>query len=371
MKYKKPILVALSFIIVSNLTACSSKFLDNSSPEPSSSASSTASSDTKNTENDSDDYIATLGSEKIMLSEFNFYLNLTKKDMLSKANIDPNDANAAKAYWAKKEGNEDNITIAKNKTIESIKDLKMLLYKAKEEKVQLNNEDLSEVKSVVDAAIQQEGNGDKAKAEAKLKETMGVTLAQYETIYKDYLLAYMKYANDSYSKVEITDKEIKDYFDKNPDMFDQVVVKHCLLLTQDQTTGQPLSDDKVKEKEKLANEILDKAKSGTDFDSLVKQYTEDAASKDKNGEYVFGKGKMVKEFEDWSFSAKPGDMGIVKTTYGYHVMKFIRKATFEDQKNDAKGAAQMDKFKKQMDELKNSGKFELKLNQKVFDSIKS
>lgn len=366
MKYKKPILAALSFIIALNLTACSSKFLDNSNSEPSSSAS----SDTKNTENNSDDYIATFGSEKIMLSEFNFYLNIVKKDMLTKANIDPDDANAAKAYWAKKEGNEDNMTLAKNKTIESIKDLKILLYKAKEEKVQLNNEDLSEVKSFVDSAIQQEGDGDKAKAESKLKETLGVTLAQYEAIYKDYLLAYMKYANEFYTKVDITDDEIKDYFNKNTDMFNKVVVKHCLLLTQDQTTGQPLSEDKVKEKENLAKEILDKAKSGTDFDSLVKQYTEDLASKEKNGEYIFGKGEMVQEFEDWSFSAKPGDLGMVKTTYGYHVMKFIRKATLEDQKEDAKAAAQMDKFKKQMDELKNSGKFELKLNQKVFDSVK-
>ena len=34
-------------------------------------------------------------------------------------------------------------------------------------------------------------------------------------------------------------------------------------------------------------------------------------------------GQMVKEFEDWSFSAKSGDVGVVKTSYGYHIIKFI------------------------------------------------
>jgi parvulin-like peptidyl-prolyl isomerase len=35
-------------------------------------------------------------------------------------------------------------------------------------------------------------------------------------------------------------------------------------------------------------------------------------------------GQMVKEFEDWCFAKgrKPGDTGIVKTQYGYHVMYF-------------------------------------------------
>ena len=34
---------------------------------------------------------------------------------------------------------------------------------------------------------------------------------------------------------------------------------------------------------------------------------------------------MVKEFEDWSFDAsrKYGDTGLVKSTYGYHIMFFV------------------------------------------------
>ena len=36
---------------------------------------------------------------------------------------------------------------------------------------------------------------------------------------------------------------------------------------------------------------------------------------------------MVKEFNDWCFDAarEPGDTGLVKTQYGYHVMYFVGK----------------------------------------------
>ena len=56
-------------------------------------------------------------------------------------------------------------------------------------------------------------------------------------------------------------------------------------------------------------------------------------SDDKNGKVTDGgiytdvaRGKMVKEFEDWCYTAsrQEGDYGIVKTVYGYHLMYFVR-----------------------------------------------
>jgi hypothetical protein len=56
-------------------------------------------------------------------------------------------------------------------------------------------------------------------------------------------------------------------------------------------------------------------------------------SDDKNGKVTDGgiytdvaRGKMVKEFEDWCYTAsrQEGDYGIVKTMYGYHLMYFVR-----------------------------------------------
>lgn len=41
------------------------------------------------------------------------------------------------------------------------------------------------------------------------------------------------------------------------------------------TTGADLDEDKLAEAEKKANEILERAKTGEDFDALIKEYNED------------------------------------------------------------------------------------------------
>ena len=58
---------------------------------------------------------------------------------------------------------------------------------------------------------------------------------------------------------------------------------------------------------------------------MAELHTEDPGSAQNGGLYENVKtGKMVEEFDAWCFddSRKYGDTGIVKTTYGYHVMFF-------------------------------------------------
>lgn len=91
-------------------------------------------------------------------------------------------------------------------------------------------------------------------------------------------------------------------------------------------------------------------------------------SKDSGGEYTFGKGQMVKEFEDWAFSAKEGDIGIVKSDFGFHIMKFIRDAALEDQKDEMRLSMQRQKFAQKIEDIKKQ--FPLVKNQKAIDSLK-
>jgi predicted nucleotidyltransferase len=60
------------------------------------------------------------------------------------------------------------------------------------------------------------------------------------------------------------------------------------------------------------------------FAELAKANSDDNADAGGLYEEVY-KGQMVKEFEDWCFdpARKPGDTGVVKTTYGYHIMYFV------------------------------------------------
>lgn len=63
------------------------------------------------------------------------------------------------------------------------------------------------------------------------------------------------------------------------------------------------------------------------FSELAKEKTEDTGSQENGGLYEnVTPGQMVDTFNDWCFDAsrKSGDTGIVKTTYGYHLMYFVK-----------------------------------------------
>ncbi len=78
--------------------------------------------------------------------------------------------------------------------------------------------------------------------------------------------------------------------------------------------------------EAVLQEWKDGAATETSFGELAKKYTED--SNGEAGGLYEGvvQGQMVETFNNWCFdkARKPGDTGIVKTEYGYHVMYFVK-----------------------------------------------
>lgn len=130
-------------------------------------------------------------------------------------------------------------------------------------------------------------------------------------------------------KVNITDADIKKFYDENPAQFEEpemVRASHILFSTRDMTTNEELSDAKKAEKHKTAEEVLKRARAGEDFAKLAKEYSEDPGSKDTGGEYTFPRGKMVKEFENTAFSLNTNQVSdIVTTQFGYHIIKLSEK----------------------------------------------
>ena len=124
-------------------------------------------------------------------------------------------------------------------------------------------------------------------------------------------------------KVNITDEDVKKFYDENPAKFEQpemVRVSHILLATKDQTTGTELSDAQKTGQEEFDFEY------GEDFAKLAKEFSEDSSSKDKGGEYTFPRGQMVAEFEAASFSLKTNQVSdIITTQFGYHIIKLSEK----------------------------------------------
>ena len=78
---------------------------------------------------------------------------------------------------------------------------------------------------------------------------------------------------------------------------------------------------------KRAQEVLDKIKGGEDFAKMAKIYGTDGTANDGGDLKWFGKGMMVKPFENISFSTPVGVQQLVETDFGVHIIEVTRPVT--------------------------------------------
>ena len=114
---------------------------------------------------------------------------------------------------------------------------------------------------------------------------------------------------------------------------EHIKLQHILIAFAGKVPGKNITRTQD-EARALAHQILNRAKKGEDFDSLVRTYTDDRAP----GIYglansgvtpapgEFSRDRMVPAFGEVGFSLAPGEIGIaeydpVKSPYGWHVIK--------------------------------------------------
>ena len=122
-------------------------------------------------------------------------------------------------------------------------------------------------------------------------------------------------------RTTVTAQDVQRYYEDNQQQYqtpEQVRASHILLKTEGK------DDAAVK---KQAEDLLAKVKGGADFAALATKFSEDEVSAAKGGDLdFFGKGAMVKEFDDVAFALKPGETsGLVKTQFGYHIIRVTEK----------------------------------------------
>ena len=161
--------------------------------------------------------------------------------------------------------------------------------------------------------------------------------------FQDLYLNGLPYYEAESAKLVPTEEILDAYFTEHEEDYAQsgvtrdskfVDVRHILVQVKGGTTAEDgsttYSDEEWKTCEEAAQAILDEWLAGDkteeSFAALATEKTEDPGSQATGGLYeqVY-EGQMVAEFNDWCFdeSRQYGDYGLVKTTYGYHVMFFV------------------------------------------------
>ena len=109
--------------------------------------------------------------------------------------------------------------------------------------------------------------------------------------------------------------------DKRKNVPEKAKARHILISYS--TAGTPLNARSEEEAQKLADSILSVVKKNpSKFDALASEFSDDRSNKDKGGDLgEFSFGRMVDPFNDFVFSARKGQIGEVKTRFGYHIIK--------------------------------------------------
>jgi len=141
------------------------------------------------------------------------------------------------------------------------------------------------------------------------------------------LISYKrKEASKDYAKANITENEIKKYYDEN--VYGEITISHILVKLD---TNDTMTDEEKQEAQTNANnkikEIYEKLDGGQAFSDVAKEYSEDVATKENGGKVgTFTKNEMTEkfnsEFEDAAMDLKVGNYTkkAVKSSYGYHII---------------------------------------------------
>ncbi|HTW80601.1 MAG TPA: peptidylprolyl isomerase [Terracidiphilus sp.] len=117
-----------------------------------------------------------------------------------------------------------------------------------------------------------------------------------------------------------TNQQIEAYYNQHQSEFQvpkQARSRHILIKVAPGADAKTDAAAKAK-----AEDVLKQLQAGGDWKALAKKYSDDPGSKDSGGELGFAKpGTMVPEFDNAIFNQKIGDIKIVKSQFGYHVVQ--------------------------------------------------
>jgi peptidyl-prolyl cis-trans isomerase D len=165
-------------------------------------------------------------------------------------------------------------------------------------------------------------------SDAELQAFFSKNAARYNTaVPEQRKISYFAFTADQIpgGTPQVSPQEVQAYYTAHQAEYEvpeQSRARHILIKT---SGGAAKSDAEAKAK---ADALLKQLKGGADFADLAKKNSEDPGSGAQGGELGFARrGAMVPEFDAAIFNQKIGDIAIVKSQFGYHIVQVEERQT--------------------------------------------
>lgn len=208
----------------------------------------------------------------------------------------------------------------KKDLINAMIDRKLIKQKIKELNIVISEE---EVRQSIEEVKKQNKLSQEALTSALLAQ--GLSFDQYRAQIKEQLERLRLMSQEVKSKIQVGEKEIRDYYDANLNQFTEEPTyraRHIFLKI-----GKDASNEEIKKVMLKAANVMAEAGSGADFAELAKKYSDDpGAARDGGDLGTFKKGDMLPEIESAVLAMKPGEISeLVTSSVGFHIIKLEEK----------------------------------------------
>ncbi|MBR2477164.1 MAG: peptidylprolyl isomerase [Clostridia bacterium] len=259
------------------------------------------------------DVVATVNGEKITKEDYAMYLFNFEYSVISQVGISSQEE--ANAFWTTTEIEGKSAgDIAKERAMEQAVNTTIICQKAKEMGISLTEEEKAQINQQIEMSITNMGG--REKFEEHLKD-IGTDMDAYKK-YIEYEALAGKFVETMAAMPEytVTEDQAREHIRTT-----YIKAKHILISTMDEFQ-QPYSEEEKAAAKAQADEIYQQIMNGADFDALMNQYSQDPGLLTSPDGYIFGKGRMIAEFEDAAYTLQVGQVSApVETSYGYHIIK--------------------------------------------------
>jgi len=244
----------------------------------------------------------------------------------------------------------------KSAALNRLVDKKLVEQKIRELDIKVSDED---VRLAIEDVKKQNNLAQEALEQALA--TQGLTFAQYKVQLKEQLERMRLMSQEVRSKIQVGEREMREYYESHRADYggsETFHARHIFFKVDPKASA----EDAAKA-EKLAGEVLAKARAGEDFAELAKKYSQDpSAAKDGGDLGTFKRSDMLPEIGDTVAAMKPGDVSsIVSSPAGLHIIKLEQKSQEKGRSfEEVKDSIEEQLYKKKSDERFNQWVKELR-----------